>query len=359
MILLCYTLSMEKIDGRKFKQEVQQALRNQVIRLRKQGKKNKDVAEFLGISHQHASTLWQKYVRGGKKEIVLGTRGRRHGEQRTLTDEQEQHIQKLIVDKTPDQLKFPFALWTRDAVRELIGRQCRVTMPIRTVGEYLKRWGFTPQKPVKRAREQNPRAVEQWLKEEYPAIAAKAKKEKAEIYWGDETGVQNEANRFRGYGLKGKAPVLSVTAKRAHISMISAITNEGKVRFMVYNEAMTQQKLITFMGRLIKDAGRKVYLILDNLKAHHGRIVAEWLEQHTDEIAIFYLPPYTPEMNPDEYLNGDLKTRVHSGTLPVTESDLRHKTQSFMRMLVKRPHRVKSYFRHPKVVYAQGTYSGV
>ncbi|WP_198017683.1 IS630 family transposase [Syntrophorhabdus aromaticivorans] len=317
---------MEKIDGRTLKQEVQQALRNQVIRLRKQGKKNKDVAEFLGISPQHSSTLWQKYLQGGKKEIILGTRGRRHGEKRTLTEEQEHHIQKLIVDKTPDQLRFPFALWTRDAVRELIGRQYKITMPIRTVGEYLKRWGFTPQKPVKRAREQNPKAVERWLKEEYPAIAAKAKKEKAEIYWGDETGIQNEANRVRGYGLKGKTPVLRVTAKRAHISMISAITNEGKVRFMVYKEAMTQQKLITFMRRLIRDAGRRIYLILDNLKPHHGKNVTKWLDKHKKEIAVFYLPPCAPEVNPDEYLNGDLKTKVHSGTLAIAESDLKHKT---------------------------------
>ena len=348
-----YTFLMEKIDARKLKQEVQQALRDQVIRLRKQGKKNKDVAESLGISPQHSSTLWQKYVQGGKKEILLGTRGRRHGDKRTLSEEQERHIQKLIVDKTPDQLKFPFALWTRDAVRELIGRQYGTTMPIRTVGEYLKRWGFTPQKPVKRAREQNPKAVEKWLKEEYPKIAAMAKKEKAEVYWGDETGVQNEANRVRGYGPKGKTPVLRVTAKRAHISMISAITNEGKVRFMVYKEAMTQEKLITFMRRLIRDAGRKVYLVLDNLRPHHGKHVTEWLEKHRDEIAVFYLPPYSPEVNPDEYLNSDLKTRVHSGTLAATESDLKHKTQSFMRMLVKRPHRVRSYFRHPMAVYAR------
>lgn len=351
--MMSYTVPMEKIDARKLKKEVQQALRDQVIRLRKQGKKNKDVAEFLGISPQHGSTLWQKYVNGGKKEIILGTRGRRHGEQRTLTEEQERQVQKLIADKTPDQLKFPFALWTREAIRELIGRQCRIAMPVRTVGEYLKRWGFTPQKPVKRAKEQNPKAVEQWLKVEYPKVVAMAKKEKAEIYWGDETGVQNEANRIRGYGPKGKTPVLRVTAKRAHISMISAITNEGKVRFMVYREAMTQAKLTAFMGRLIRDAGRKVYLILDNLKAHHGKKVTEWLTNHKEKIAVFYLPSYSPEMNPDEYLNGDLKTRVHSGTPSVTESDLKHKTQSFMRMLVKRPTRVQSYFRHPMVAYAR------
>jgi len=344
---------MDKIDGLKVKQEVRQALRDQVVRLMKQGKMNKDVAEFLGISPQHASTIWQKYVRGGKKEVLLGTRGRRYGQKRTLTDEQEREAQKLIADKTPDQLKFPFALWTREAVRQLMRRRYGVDMPIRTVGLYLERWGFTPQKPVLLAREQNPEAVGRWLKTEYPKIAAMAKKEKAEIYWGDETGVQNEANRIRGYGPKGKTPVLRVRAKKAHISMISAITNEGKVRFTIYREAMTQAKLITFMGRLVRDAGRKVYLILDNLKAHHGKKVAEWLEAHKGEIAVIYLPSYSPEMNPDEYLNNDLKTRVHSGSLADTEPGLQHKTQSFMRMLVRRPHRVRSYFRHPMVAYAQ------
>jgi transposase len=340
---------MEKIDGRKLKKDVQQALRDQVVRLRKQGKANKDVAEYLAMNPQQCSRIWQKDERGGKKEILLETRGRRHGEKRSLTEEQERHAQRLIVDKTPDQLKFPFALWTREAVRQLIGKQYGIDMPTRTVGEYLKRWGFTPQKPIKRAKEQNDR----WLKTDYPKIVRRAKKEKAEIYWGDETGVQNEANRVRRYGPKGITPVLKVTAKRAHISMISAITNEGKVRFMVYREAMTQAKLITFMSRLIPDTGRKVYLILDNLKSHHGKKVAEWLEKHKNEIVVFYLPSYSPELNPDEYLNGDLKSRVHSGTYAGTESDLKHKTQSFMRMLVKRPHRVRSYFRHPMVAYTR------
>ncbi|OPX94498.1 MAG: hypothetical protein A4E62_03116 [Syntrophorhabdus sp. PtaU1.Bin002] len=135
--------------------------------------------------------------------------------------------------------------------------------------------------------------------------------------------------------------------------MISAITNEEKVRFMVYCEAMTQAKLITFMRRLVKDAGRKVYLILDNLKPHHGKNVTEWLEAHKDKIAVFYLPSYSPEVNPDEYLNGDLKTSVHSGAHAGTETGLKHKTQSSMRTLVKRPNRVKSYFGHPIVTYAQ------
>lgn len=343
---------MKEIDARTHSPEVQYEIRKQVIRLRKQGLSNKMVAEGVGLSVFHASRIWQSYLKGGSKAIALGTRGRRPQEKRTLTGDQELQVQRLIIDKTPNQLKFPFALWTRKAVQELIQRQCRVTMPIRTVGEYLKRWGFTPKKPIKTAQEQRPEAVAQWLTTEYPHIRRNAKKEKAEIYWGDETGIQNEANRTMGYALKGTRPVLKISAKKAHISMISAITNGGKVRFMLYRESMTSARLINFMGRLMKDAGRKVYLILDNLRAHHSKKVSRWLEKKRDQIAVFYLPAYAPELNPDEYLNNCLKQKVHSGTQARTAKDLKRKAESFMRTLIRRPHQVKKYFEHPAVSYA-------
>jgi transposase len=343
---------MEKIDARKLKQEVQQSLRDQIVYLRKKGEMNKDIARFLGISEQYASTIWQKYKKGGKKAITILAQGRREGEKRTLTEEQEREVRRLIIDKTPDQLKFPFALWTRKAVQELIQRKYGTVMPIRTVGEYLSRWGFTPQKPVKRAKEQNTEAVNRWLKIEYPKIAGRAKEEKAEIYWGDETGIQNEANRVRGYSPRGTSPVIRVTAKKERISMISAINNEGKVRFMMYRETMTSSRLITFMKRLIKDAERKIYLILDNLRVHHSKDVARWLESVRNVIEVFYLPSYSPELNPDEYLNNNLKNRVHSGTQAHTVKDLKYKTGSFMRTMIKRPHHVKRFFQHQAVVYA-------
>jgi len=343
---------MEKTDARRLSPEVQFELRKQAIRLRKKGLKNKVVAETIGISVYHASRLWQGYLKEGEKAIKLDTRGRRISEKRTLLEDQELELQRLITDKTPDQLKFPFALWTRDAVRELIQRRYAIAMPIRTVGEYLKRWGFTPKKPMKSAQEQKPEVVAQWLKVEYPQIVKKAKKEKAEIYWGDETGIQNEANRVLGYAPRGTTPVLKIPAKKEHISMISAITNEGKIRFMIYRESMTADKLITFMKRLIKDAQRKIYLILDNLRAHHCRKVSLWLEAKKEEIEVFYLPAYSPELNPDEYLNNGLKQKVHSGTQARTIKDLKHKTESFMRTLHRRPYQVKKYFEHPAVVYA-------
>ena len=257
-----------------------------------------------------------------------------------------------MVDKTPDQLKLPFALWTRDAVKLLIRQLFDIEMPIRTVGEYLKRWGFTPQKPVKRAHEQSSQTVQKWLDRDYPVIFSRAKQEKAEIHWVDETGVQTGANRVRGFSPKGETLVIRMVAKKSHVSMISAITNGGKVRFMMYQETMNSELLIKFMTRLIKDAGRKVFLILDNLRVHHSKNVKQWLEEHREQIEVFHLPSYSPELNPDEYLNGNLKNKVHSGKPVRIREDLEKKTRSFMRTLLKRPAHVRSYFKHHKVAYA-------
>jgi transposase len=343
---------MEKIDARTHSPKTQHEIRKQVIRLRKQGIQNQVLAEGVGISVSHASRIWQSYLKGGSKAIKLRVRGRQKGEKRTLTAEQEAQVKRDLIDKTPDQLKLPFALWTRDAVKLLIKYRFRIEMPIRTVGEYLKRWKFTPQKPVKRAYEQSSQAVQKWLEKDYPVVFSRAKQEKAEIYWGDETGIQTGANRGRGFAPKGETPVIRMVAKRSHVSMISAITNGGKVRFMMYRDAMNSELLIKFMTRLTKDAGRKVFLILDNLPVHHGKDVKQWLEEHREQIEVFHLPSYSPELNPDEYLNGNLKNKVHSGKPVRNREDLEKKTRSFMRTLLKRPAHVQSYFKHHKVAYA-------
>ena len=343
---------MENIDARKHDQDTQYEIRKQIVRLRKQGIANSVIAKGLGISQKHVSTIWRLYKENGAQGIKPKKRGRSVGDKRTLNPEQEKEIKRLLVDKTPEQLKFPFALWTRDAVRLLINERFNLNMPIRTVGEYLKRWGFTPQKPVKRAYEQKPQAVAQWLETEYPKIKERTKKENAEIHWGDETGVQTGENRQRGYSPKGTAPIANITAKKSRINMLSSITNGGKVRFMLYRKTMNGKLLIKFMKRLIKDTGRKVFFILDNLPAHHGKVVKEWIEANEEQIEVFYLPSYSPELNPDEYLNSNLKGRVHSGMPPRNEKDLTKKTRSFMKTLQRRPNHVRNFFKHPKVAYA-------
>lgn len=211
----------------------------------------------------------------------------------------------------PNQLKLPFALWDRQAIRQLITLQFGLDMPIRTVGEYLSRWGYTPQKPIRKAYEQRPAEVQRWMDESYPAVKAQAKTEKAEIYWDDETGISTSGNRVRGFAPAEKTPELRLNARKEHISMISAVGNKGKLRFMLYEEAMNGKRLIEFMKRLVKDAGHKVILILDNLRVHHYKPVKQWLEKNRDKIEVFYLPAYSPELNPDEYLNNDLKSFVH------------------------------------------------
>jgi transposase len=269
-----------------------------------------------------------------------------------LTSEQEKEVQKLIQDKVPDQLKLPFALWTRIAVQQLIKRIYSIDMPIRTVGEYLNRWGFTPQKPLRRAYEQNPRAVQKWLEEEYPHISKRAKKEGAEIHWGDETGLNSDCYHGRSYAPRGKTPAIRLSAKKEHVSLISTVTNQGKVRFMIYKDAMNSQTMIRFLKRLVKDADRKVFLVLDNLRVHHSYKVRDWLSEHEDQIELFFLPSYSPDLNPDEYLNCDLKSGVHSGVPARTKKQLNKKAISHLRMLQKRPDRVKKYFKHPKIAYA-------
>ena len=343
---------MKKIDARTLKQDVQEAQRQQIVRLRKSGRPNKETAEIVGVSESHCSRVWQRFKNKGAKSLVKGTRGRSHGDQRNLTSAQEAELKRLIIDKAPNQLKLSFALWTRDAVRLLIEQKCGITMPIRTVGEYLKRWGFTPQKPAKWAKEQSTPAVANWLLNDYPAIAKRAKQEKAEIYWGDETGIQTGANVEKGYSPKGKTPVLRQTGKKHRVNMISAINNQGKVRFMFYKETMNGKRLITFMNRLIKDTGRKVYLILDNLKVHHSNVVGEWLEKHKDKIEVFYLPSYSPELNPDEYLNNSLKGRVHSGERAQNAKQLESKARKHMRHLQSHRNKVKMFFEHPCAAYA-------
>ncbi len=345
---------MDRQDARTLPSEAQEQLRKQAIRCKQKGMSFVDIAVVLAVHRNTVAKWWKTYEHAGMKGLKAQARGRCVGEQRTLLVEQETTIQRLICDKTPDQYKLTFALWTRQAVQELVQIRMKVRMPIRTVGEYLKRWGFTPQKPLKRAYEQRPAAVRQWLNKDYPAIAFRAKQEQAEIHWGDETGMRNDSQHGRSYAPRGQTPVIRLSAKRASMNMISTVTNQGKVRFMIYSGSMNAQRLIQFFNQLLKATNKKIFLILDNLRVHHAKPVKEWLAKkpHTKRIEVFFLPAYSPELNPDEYLNGDLKAGVH-GKPPVRDTDtLKKNIRAHMRMLQHSPGRVSRYFNHPKIAYA-------
>ena len=261
-------------------------------------------------------------------------------------------MQGWIRDRTPDQLKLPFALWTSRAVRDLIALRFSKTLGLSTVQLYLRRWGMTPQKPLARARERSPAAIAAWLAQHYPAIAKRAKAEGAAIYWGDETGISNQDQIGRSYAPRGQTPVVVRTARRVTQSMISAVSNRGLLRFMFYEAALNADRFIAFLRRLIKDAGQKVFLIVDNLKVHHASKVKTWAAAHAHEIELFYLPAYAPDHNPDEYLNNDLKQKLRQQPQPATKDALVKNTRAVLRAIQRSPRRIQAYFTPPTVRYA-------
>lgn len=237
-------------------------------------------------------------------------------------------------------------------MQELIYARFKIRLPIRTVGDYLQRWGFTPQKPAKASYEQQPAQVKQWLDEVYPAIRERAKCEEAEIHWGDETGFKNESHVGRSFAPRGKTPVVKKQGQRFSTNMISTVTNQGKLRFMIYDTNMTWQVMIRFLTKLIQGSDRKIFLILDNLRVHHAKALKHWLAQRMEKIEVFFLPSYSPELNPDEYLNCDVTVNANSKLTPRTKEPRKQNLRSHMQMLQKTPARVKSYFQNKHINYA-------
>lgn len=343
---------MKKEDFRSKSTDAQNEIKKAVIKLLKSNKKQCEVALLFSIRPQTVSKWWKIYQCEGMKGLRPKIRGRRCGEKRHLSIDQEKEIQRLIVDKCPEQLKLPFVLWTREAVRDLIKRRYSFNMPIRTVGEYLHRWGFTPKKPIKRAYEQQPHEVRKWLDESYPLIARKARKHHAEIHWCDETGLSSEANVCKGYSPIGQKPVMKTSGKRFSTSMISSITNQGQLRYMIYKGGLRVNKFIEFLRRLIKSAKRKIIMILDNLRVHHARKVKQWVKKHKDNIEMFFLPAYCPEYNPDEYVNQDMKSTMSRKPRPTSEETLNNNLTNYMKSLQYKTDKVINFFEHEKVRYA-------
>lgn len=344
---------MEKDDARYSTLEQLHERRKQVVRLHRKGYGVMQIVALCGLSYPTVRAAIDRYEEGGLAAIRPATRGKRAGQGRTLTEEQEQAIRKIICDKRPEQLKMEFALWNRAAVMQLIEREYSIKLSVRGVGNYLSRWGFTPQKPIKKAYEQRPEAVQAWLDEQYPEIERRAKAEGGEIHWGDETALVNTDVRGRSYAPAGKTPVTyTVGGTRQKLSMIATVTNQGKTRWMIIDEAFDADKLIEFLQALIKDAGKKVFLILDNLRVHHSKLVKAWVAEHQDQIELFYLPSYSPQLNPEERLNADLKQEIGKRVPVRTKAKLREAANDHMAMLEQNPERVIGYFQDRYVRYA-------
>jgi len=343
---------MKHVDMRKLAPAAQEERRRQVIGLRQNGAGYAVIAAQVGLSQTGVFDICQRFAIKGEKGLVSGKRGRKSGEQCLLDATQETEIKRLICRHMPDDLGLDFALWSRAAVQTVIRRQYGVRLAARTTGTYLARWGFTAQKPLRRAYEQQPAAVRHWLRQEYLAIAARARRARGVIFWGDETGLRADDVRGRSYAPRGKTPVVRPNQRRIGLGLISAVSNRGELRWMVLDGAIKAPVLIGFLQRLIRDSRRKVFLILDRLPVHRSAVVREFLARHKAKIEVSYLPSYSPELNPDEGLNADLKQHVTRKAPLRNKPQLKQAAISHMRRLAKSPARVRSYFHQKPVRYA-------
>src|ERR671932_777254 len=269
---------MDQIDMRKLAPAAQEERRRQVIRLRQRGMTYQAIADQVGLSRTGVFNICQRFAQQGPSGLKSKPHGPEPGYGRVLSARQDAAMRKLICTRTPDQLGLPFALWNRAAVRELVAQRCGVRLAVRTTGKYLARWGFTAQKPLRRAYERNPAEGRPWLHHEYPALVAR--RARGVIFWGDETGLRADDVRGRSYAPPGQTPVVRPNHRRIGLGLISAVSNKGELRWKVLDGAIKAPVLICFLQRLIKDAGRKVFLILDRRPVHRSALVRDWLARH-------------------------------------------------------------------------------
>jgi transposase len=339
-------------DARQLSDEALQVLRLRALHGIELGYSEVDLADLLGVCNETISRWWTAYTAEGLSSLPGGRTGRPLGAGRFLSDQQAEYIQKLIDDNSPEKLGIPHALWTRRAVRDLIRQEFDIDLAERTVGAYLRRWGYTSKKPARHSRYQDPDEVEQWLEDTYPAIEEQAARENAEIFWTDEVGVAADQHPGYGYAREGERATMEVPQPHIRVNQITAISNEGTVRFMTYKGMLTAAVFLLFLKKLVQGTTRKILLIADRLQAHKTPEVQAWVESHQDRIEVFYLPGYSPEMNPVEYLNDDMKGEVNKAGLPENRGALQTRILSFMRTLANVPRHVISYFLHPCVQYA-------
>ncbi len=341
---------MRREDARYLSPGALDALRRRVIRAVARGMPQAEAARVFGVSRQSVNAWHGRWREGGLRALRSRPRGRPRAIR--LKPHQAATVVRLIADRCPDQLKLPFALWTREAVRELIRRRFGVRLSVWTVGRYLRRWGFTPQKPLRRAYERDPVAVRRWLQREYPAIRAGARRAQATLFWGDETGMRSDHQAGRSWGRRGQTPEIPGTGQRFRCNMISAITNRGKLAFMVFERKFRAGVFVAFLRRLLRHARRRVCLIVDEHPVHRAAAVRRWVQRQGPRLRLFFLPGYSPDLNPGEYLNQDVKTNAVGRQRPRDKGELMGNVRRYLRSTQRRPAKVQSYFHHPSVRYA-------
>jgi len=337
-----------KIDARKLPPKAQERLRRSAIERIAAGESPEEVAAGIGINRRTIYKWISAYHYHGEDAFVTG---HRPGRPAKLDGKQLEKLSKIIREKNPLQMKFEYALWTIPMIRRLIREQFDVALSEVSVGRLLRRLGFTPQRPLYRAWQQDKALVEQWRDKEFPKLARRARRENALIFFADESGIRSDHHAGRTWAPKGQTPVVEATGARFSLNMISAITNRGHFRFMTVEGTVTATVFRDFLKRLIQGMDRKIYLVVDGHQAHKAKLVKAFVEANKDRIELVILPPYSPELNPDELVWGHVKQRVGKKAVK-TKEELVSAVNAALRSLQKLPNTVAGFFRTPTCAYA-------
>ncbi|WP_313896387.1 IS630 family transposase [Streptomyces sp. YIM 98790] len=343
---------IEVEDARRLHPATREVVRLRVVAALESGQVRtyRRAAEVFGVSERSVGSWWRAYRDGGRDALAV-RRTRRPGPHELIRDEERGTLFQAMADYSPEELLIGGPLWTRAAVRELVRMVTGVVMTERGVGKWLRRHGFAPQRPARRAYQQQEKKVRAWLEEEYPTIAARAKTEKAMVAWADQCGLRSDtAPPGRSWAPKGRTPVVRVNGKRLRVNVMSAIASRGALWFTVFTGRFTEKVFTGFLDRLARQAGRKVHVIADRHPVHRSKAVRTWLEENADRVELHLMPGYSPELNPDELLNADIKRHVHASRARSVD-DLAHETRRFLRRRQRQPHIVRGYFHTRHVRY--------
>lgn len=307
-----------------------------------------DIAEVLKVSRSSIFD-WQKTYRTHGADALRTKKTR--GPKAKLNGSQLSQLYRLVVGNDPRQLSFGLALWTRGMIQELIFRQFGVRLSLVRVGAVLANLGLSPQRPLYRSYEQDPEKVRKWKEETFPQIQAQAKKGGATVFFADEASVRTNYHAGTTWAPVGQTPVVAGSGKTRSISMVSAVSPRGELHFQVYEEGIKKEEFLEFCKMLVADMNRPVFLILDNSQVHRAKILKEYVEQSNGMLTIFFLPPYSPDLNPDEWVWKNIKHDNLGRASVKSETQLAQFAQAALSKLQNMPEKIKAFFGDPVLRY--------